>query len=410
MNKKQQKQIATVLALAVAVLGITQIHNAQEQAEAKAVTEAAAETASAADTKSEAEAAAHAAAQELPRVQLAILLDTSSSMSGLIEQAKTQLWKVVNEFITAEQNGVAPVVQIALYEYGNSRLDEETHWIRCISPMSRDLDMISNELFALTTNGGKEYCGAVIERATLDLEWDADPTVFKTIFIAGNEPFTQGPVDVIKACQEAVQKGITVNTIHCGTETAGIGGGWKDGAMLADGSFMIIDQNRAVAHVEAPQDKEIATLNTKLNETYIPFGEKGESAKSEQVAQDQNANKFAAQGAEVNRVVTKASANYYNATWDLVDAVKTNAVNLKDIDAKQLPEPMQEMDLKEREAYVQENLQRRADIQKQILTLNAERLDYVRAQQKDAGEETLDLAMIEALRSQAGKTGITWKE
>jgi hypothetical protein len=390
MNKKMQIHIILVLALAVAVLGITQAHKSHEQAEADAFAEA--------------------AAKEPPRVQLAILLDTSSSMSGLISQAKTQLWKVVNEFITAEQRGVSPIVQIALYEYGNNGLDQETHWIRCISPMSRDLDMISNELFALTTNGGQEYCGAVIERATLDLEWDADPKVFKTIFIAGNEPFTQGPVDVKKACQEAVENGITVNTIHCGAETAGIHGGWKDGAMLADGSFMIIDQNRAVAHIEAPQDKEIAALNTKLNDTYIPFGAKGAVAKREQVAQDENANQFAEQGAEVNRVVAKASQNYYNASWDLVDAVKNKQVDLKDLDSAKLPTVMQKMDLKEQRAFVAENQQRRADIQKQILDLNNERLDYIKKQQKETGGDTLDLAMIEALRSQAGKSGITWEK
>ena len=30
-------------------------------------------------------------------IQMAILLDTSGSMDGLIEQAKAQLWKIVNE-------------------------------------------------------------------------------------------------------------------------------------------------------------------------------------------------------------------------------------------------------------------------------------------------------------------------
>jgi hypothetical protein len=34
-----------------------------------------------------------------PTVQIAILLDTSNSMDGLIGQAKTQLWNVVNEFV-----------------------------------------------------------------------------------------------------------------------------------------------------------------------------------------------------------------------------------------------------------------------------------------------------------------------
>ena len=48
------------------------------------------------------------APEERPLVQLAILLDTSNSMDGLIAQAKTQLWQIVNEFIAAKQDGKAP--------------------------------------------------------------------------------------------------------------------------------------------------------------------------------------------------------------------------------------------------------------------------------------------------------------
>ncbi|RPI65426.1 MAG: hypothetical protein EHM44_00590, partial [Ignavibacteriales bacterium] len=34
-------------------------------------------------------------------IQLALLLDTSNSMDGLIDQAKSQLWKIVNELATS---------------------------------------------------------------------------------------------------------------------------------------------------------------------------------------------------------------------------------------------------------------------------------------------------------------------
>ena len=33
-------------------------------------------------------------------------------------------------------------------------------------PLTRDLDLVSKELFSLRTNGGSEFCGAVIQRAT----------------------------------------------------------------------------------------------------------------------------------------------------------------------------------------------------------------------------------------------------
>ena len=130
-----------------------------------------------------------------PRVQLAILLDTSNSMDGLIEQAKTQLWKIINTFIAAKQGGKTPFVEVALYEYGNDGLHSESPWIRRIQPLTRDLDKVSEELFGLRTNGGQEYCGAVVQRAVEDLQWDPSGDTYKAVFIAGNEPFTQGPVD-----------------------------------------------------------------------------------------------------------------------------------------------------------------------------------------------------------------------
>src|SRR3954447_15815674 len=126
-----------------------------------------------------------------PLVQLAILLDTSNSMDGLIEQTKGQLWKIVNQFINARQAGKRPEVQVALYEYGKSTLSAHNGYIRQIQPLTTDLDKISEELFALKTNGGEEYCGWVIREAVNRLAWSKRSDDLKVIFIAGNEPFTQ---------------------------------------------------------------------------------------------------------------------------------------------------------------------------------------------------------------------------
>ena len=105
-----------------------------------------------------------------PQVQMAILLDTSSSMSGLIDQARIELWAIVNEFIFAKRNGMEPEVQVALYEYGKSSLSAKEGYIRMIVPFTTDLDKVSEELFALKTNGGQEYCGWVIKEATQALQ------------------------------------------------------------------------------------------------------------------------------------------------------------------------------------------------------------------------------------------------
>ena len=93
--------------------------------------------------------------EERPLVQMAILLDTSGSMSGLIDQARTELWAIVNEFIFAKRNGKEPELQVALYEYGKSSLPRKEGYIRMIVPFTTDLDEVSEELFALKTNSGK---------------------------------------------------------------------------------------------------------------------------------------------------------------------------------------------------------------------------------------------------------------
>jgi hypothetical protein len=316
-----------------------------------------------------------------PVVQLAILLDTSNSMDGLIDQARTQLWRVVNELATAKKDGIAPDLRVALYEYGNDSLPAANGHIRRVLPLTTDLDKVSEELFALRTNGGEEYCGAVIDEATRSLQWSSSPSDLKLIFIAGNEAFTQGSVDFKQACRRAIAKGITVNTIFCGDKQEGINTQWKAGADLADGSFLTIDQNARVAEIPAPQDDEIDRLGDELNKTYIAYGSAGAAGASRQVAQDANA-KAAAPSANVMRKVAKAQAMYNNATWDLVDAKKEGKVDLDKIDPKQLPPEMQKMTPAQRKAYVAEKEKKRAEIQAKILKLDEERKKYIAEQRK----------------------------
>ena len=348
---------------------------------------------------------------EKPLVQIAILLDTSGSMQGLIEQAKSQLWKICNEFIKARQDGVAPEIQVALYEYGKDSLSQNSGWIRQIQPLTQDLDKISEELFALKTNGGQEYCGWVIKDAVNELAWSPRSDVYKVIFIAGNEPFTQGPVNYAESCKAAITKGIIVNTIHCGGETEGVNGKWKDGADLADGKYMIIDQNRAVVSIQAPQDKEIARLGVELNNTYLAYGVEGKLGASRQQMQDANVATLApTSGAVVQRSVAKASANYVNASWDLVDAVNENNLDVSKLKTEELPAEMQKMNADERKAFIEKNSKEREQLQAKIKQLNIEREQYVAQRMKEvAGTNTLDAVVISAVREQSAKRNFTFQ-
>src|ERR1043165_4674366 len=195
-------------------------------------------------------------------IMIALLLDTSNSMDGLIDQAKSQLWKIVNEVAAAKSgDGTQPNIKIALYEYGNDGLSSTEGFIRQVSALTEDLDVISEKLFSLSTNGGNEFCGQVIKTSLNQLAWSASNADLKMIFIAGNEPFTLGSVSYEVACGAAKEKGIVVNTIYCGDSNDGIASSWKRGAHLTGGTFMSIEQNTRTVYVPTPYDHQIAALN-----------------------------------------------------------------------------------------------------------------------------------------------------
>jgi len=343
-----------------------------------------------------------------PVVQLALLLDTSNSMDGLIDQARTRLWQVVNDLATARHAGVRPRLEVALYEYGNSGLSAEGSYIREVTAFTDDLDDLSEKLFALRTNGGEEYCGAVIGRALERLVWSRHADDLKLIFIAGNEPFDQGPVDFRQSVRAAVSHGVTVNTIFCGPEAEGVSTFWKDGAVLADGTFACIDQNQRTPQIDAPQDREIAALNTALNETYLAYGASGRSRAEMQSRQDANA-AAAAPTVAAERAQFKAGSLYSNSSWDLVDAARDGAVDVTTLKDEDLPEELRGLTAEQRTAKIAEMTAERQRIQEQIQKLAAEREAYVTAELAKlaaaSGDNaaSLDDAMRQSVRAQAAK-------
>ena len=346
-----------------------------------------------------------------PLVQLAILLDTSGSMDGLLDQAKTQLWKIVNEFISAKRKGQRPEIQVALYEYGKQSLPASQHFLRQIVPLTRDLDKVSEQLFALRTNGGEEYCGAVIRAAAEGLAWSSSSADLKAIFIAGNEPFTQGTVDYKEACKAAIAKGIVVNTIFCGAHQDGVNTQWEAGAKLADGRFMHIDQNRQAVHIAAPQDREIEELGGRLNSTYVTYGRRGADGKARQLAQDKAA-EAAAPAAKLEREVAKGSGFNSAEEWDLVDALKEKKADLQALKVEDLPAEMKSMKEAERKAYVEGKAKERIEIQEKIQKLNEDRKKFVAEElrkRSEKGEDTLEGAMLKAIREEARKKEFTFE-
>jgi len=207
--------------------------------------------------------------------------------------------------------------------------------------------------------------------------------------------------------KEAIGKGIAVNTVHCGSRSDGVNGGWEDGARLADGSFLNINQDQQVAQVHAPQDDEIARLGGELNQTYVSYGAMGGAGKARQKKADLDAAGLGSSTAAERTVAKAAAAPAAAASWDLVDAVQSGKAEVASVPAESLPPEMQAMDSGEREEHVKQLAEKRATIQSKIQKLAKEREAYVVAEQKKqaSGADTLGDAMLKAIRSQASDKG-----
>lgn len=340
------------------------------------------------------------------KIQAAILLDVSNSMDGLIEQAKAQLWTMVNTMGKAKCNGETPQIEIALYEYGRDNNDLRKGYVKQIMPFTSDLDDLSQKLFQLTTNGGQEYCGYVIHTSLNELKWDTTSSNYKVIFISGNEDFLQGNISYTLACNEAKKKGVIVNTIYCGDRLQGIKEHWNLLGECGNGSFTNINSDAKPEDFPTPYDSTLITLNNKLNGTYIYYGAAGRGKKELQGKMDA-ANSSINGYASVNRAVSKASPKTYNnSTWDLVDAKQEDQKILEKVDVKTLPDSLQKKNKAELEAIITQKSNERSSIQKQILDINKKRESFI-AEQKikkaKAGNnsKTLESEVEKIIREQA---------
>ncbi|MEM6292546.1 MAG: vWA domain-containing protein [Myxococcota bacterium] len=339
-----------------------------------------------------------------PRIQLALLLDTSSSMDGLIDQARAQLWSVVNTLDGATFSGEAPRLEIAVYEYGNDRLASRDGYIRQVVAFSSELDRVSEGLFSLTTAGGDEYAGQAIGRAVDELAWAKDDNVFRVLYIAGNEGFDQGSVDFRRTVARAKAEGIVVNTVNCAGGSSW-DAGWQEAADVGGGKALRIDQNAVAVHIESPYDAKIQALSSKINDTYIGYGSLGATGLANQAAQDANSVRYGA-GSSISRAAAKSSMHYDNGSWDLVDALENGDVEDASEVRDSLAGDLKGLDDEALREHVEQKKAERETLQEEMRELQQKRADYVSGKKSDEANR-LDTAIVESLTEQAVAAGFT---
>src|SRR3954465_10869079 len=114
-----------------------------------------------------------------PKIEVCFVLDTTGSMSGLIEGAKQKIWSIANEVIAAKPT---PSVKFALIGY-RDRGDE---YVTKLSPLTEDLDAIYADLRKFRADGGgdaPESVSEALDAAVRQIKWSQDRSVLKIIYL-----------------------------------------------------------------------------------------------------------------------------------------------------------------------------------------------------------------------------------
>lgn len=346
-----------------------------------------------------------AAVKPQPKVEVAFVLDTTGSMSGLIEGAKAKIWYIANQIVLGEPK---PIVRMGLVAYR----DKGDEYVTRVYDLTDNIDQVYTDLMKFQTGGGgdtPEHVNKALDDAVHKLSWSADKKTLKIIYLVGDSPPHNEYKDTPtydKLTQQAIEKGIYVNTILCGgnTETAGI---WKEIAKGAEGTFLAIAQDGGVVEIATPFDADMAKLNRDLVGTAVVYGSAREQAA--QKALNTGAASYAAPAAAERGKFALNSGKV--ADRDLVKDAKEGKVDVAKLKQEELPADMQKMSPEEQKKHLADMSAKREKVTTELKELSAKRDEYIKqelAKNKDA-KKGFDSQVLEVLKSQAARRDITYK-
>jgi Mg-chelatase subunit ChlD len=343
-----------------------------------------------------------------PRIEVCFVLDTTGSMSGLIEGAKEKIWGIANEMIAAKPT---PELKLALIGY-RDRGDE---YVTKLTDLTADIDTIHAQLMEFKAGGGgdgPESVNQALHEAVTKISWSGDREVLKLVFLVGDAPphmDYEQDIRYPEVCQLAMKQDLVINAVQCGqeAETTKV---WREIARLAEGKYIPLVQTGGMVRIAAPQDDEIAALNRELGGTLIGYGA-AESRRS--VLAKQAAAEAAAPAAAADRLsYNAATGRAVQGGGELIDSLDRGEVKLRDLEAEQLPEELRGLDEKQLAAAVDVKRGRRKEIQARIEKLLADRNTFIVAERKrlaEAGEgDSFDQEVSGTVREQAARKGIEY--
>ncbi len=353
------------------------------------------------------------AAQVEAAVDIVFVLDTTGSMSGLLEGAKQKVWSIVND---VAKGTPTPAIRVGLVGYR----DKGDQYITQVFPLTDDLDSMFSSLTSFQADGGgdgPEDVNRALKDAVHKLNWSTDHQTLRILFLVGDAPphmDYRGEAQYPNLVKDAVMKEIIVNTIRCGNwdETGRV---WADIARRGEGEFFTIDQSGGTVKITTPYDAKLAEYSAKLSGTYVAYG--GASERKRLVSKFKASEEVAAAAApeaSASRAefrAKKAVATGRLAEKDIVAEMADGESKIGELEKENLPPELQKLSDEELQAHVRKKAKERQEILEKIEVLSKKREEYIRQEQAKTGDgkaDSFDAAVRKSIRKKAAEKGIRY--
>jgi hypothetical protein len=297
-------------------------------------------------------------------VDVVFAVDTTSSMSGLIDGAKRTVWSIATEIRKARPDAKLRIGLVAYRDIGDS-------YVTRPFALTSDLDAVFAELSSYQAQGGgdePEDVDAALDSVLHVMQWRAEAQ--KLVFLVGDAPpSSRGEVPSFEAAaREAADRGITINAIRCGSSaTAGVA--FQRIAALAHGEYSTIAQDGGVQQVATPYDAEIAALQDEIDGTVVVVGDGAVHSRYRAKAA---AAKAAPAAAKADRAGYYASGSR-DAGDDLVGRYEAGGVALEEVASDKLPEDLRGKDTTALKQELDRRVAKRAALQGKLQLLVKQR-------------------------------------
>ncbi|MFB3059462.1 MAG: VWA domain-containing protein [Gammaproteobacteria bacterium] len=347
------------------------------------------------------------------RIEVVFILDTTSSMTGLIQAAKEKIWSIATTMASAKQ---APDIKMGLVAFR----DRGDTYVTRVLDLSEDLDSMYANLMDFKAEGGgdgPESVNQALYDAVNRISWSDDENVYKVAFLIGDAPPHMDYIDDVKfpvTLEQAKRKGIVINTIQSGQNhsTAPV---WRTIAQLGKGEYFQVENSGNAVAVATPFDKKLSELAASLEKTRLYYGD----AEAKEIQKRKNASTRKlhdelSEAALARRAIFNATASGKSnllGKGELVEAISSGRMELDDIDRDDMPASLQALAPEEQMEIITDQARRRDKIKSDIRELSESRSRYIRqkiAAQGDANE-SLDEKIYSAVKKQAKLKGLIYE-